>query len=98
MKQNKNSLLKEYRNTIDSIDDALVSLLGERFEVTDKVGELKATHNFPAQDKSREAEQITRLTKLAKKNNVDPDFIQKFHSVIVHQVLKNHKKINQRKS
>jgi monofunctional chorismate mutase len=47
--------LKRLRASIDNIDAAVVHMLAERFKATKAVGELKAAHNLPPADKTREA-------------------------------------------
>ena len=85
--------LKEYRDSIDNIDAALVFLLSERFKITQKVGYLKAKTDMPPADKFREAQQVDRLRQLAKDADLNPDFIQKFHSLVVSEVKEKHEKI-----
>ena len=53
--------LADYRASIDNLDAILLHTLAERFKITQAVGELKATHNMPPADKTREAVQIARL-------------------------------------
>ena len=57
--------LLRLRSSIDNLDAALVHLLAERFKVTQRVGELKATKGLPAADPQREKRQIERLRALA---------------------------------
>lgn len=93
MAETNDPQLQEFRDSIDNIDAALIFLLSERFKVTKKVGELKAERNYPAADKEREAEQISRLRELARAANLDPDFSEKFLEFIVAEVIRNHEKI-----
>ncbi len=83
-------LLKEHRESIDRLDAILVYTLAERFKHTQSVGELKATHDLPPSDPSREARQITRLETLAKDADLDPDFAKKFLNFIIQEVIKHH--------
>ena len=46
MQQDTQEQLKEYRDSIDNIDAALVFLLSERFKITHKVGVLKAENTL----------------------------------------------------
>ncbi len=85
--------LREFRDSIDNIDAALVFLLSERFKITQKVGEFKAQNELPPADKGREAEQIKRLRTLASDAKLDPDFSEKFLNFIVEEVIRNHEKI-----
>ncbi len=87
------SKLLEYRNSIDNIDAAVISMLAERFKITQKVGVYKAQHNLPPSDKARESEQIARLRKLSEEAQLDPDFSEKFLDFIIEEVIHHHKKI-----
>ncbi|MBJ7537270.1 chorismate mutase [Marinomonas transparens] len=87
--------LEELRSSIDNIDNAIVAMLAERFKVTNKVGHYKAENNLPAQDVGREQQQYERMQALAFQYGLDPEFAQHFLSVIVTQVVENHKEIAQ---
>ena len=86
------TLLKEHRESIDRLDAILVYTLGERFKHTQAVGKLKAEHNLPPSDPSREATQIARLEDLAKEADLDPDFAKAFLNFIIQEVIRHHKK------
>ena len=86
------TLLKEHRESIDRLDAILVYTLGERFKHTQAVGKLKAEHDLPPSDPSREAAQIARLEDLAKEADLDPDFAKAFLSFIIQEVIRHHKK------
>lgn len=85
-------LLADHRESIDRLDSILVYTLGERFKHTQAVGKLKAEHNLPASDPTREASQITRLEELADKANLDPKFAKQFLNFIIQEVINHHKK------
>ncbi len=82
--------LREFRDSIDNIDSALVHLLAERFKCTQKVGRLKSEYGLPPADPSREAEQVARLRELAKESKLDPDFAEKFLAFVIREVIKHH--------
>ena len=84
-------VLSELRATIDRLDAILLYTLAERFSATKHVGQLKAQHNLPPADHTREAQQIERLRKLAVDANLDPKFAEKFLTFIIDEVVKNHK-------
>ena len=84
-------LLKEHRNSIDRLDAILVYTLGERFKHTQEVGKLKAEHDLPPSDPTREAAQIARLEELANQANLDPEFAKKFLNFIIQEVIQHHK-------
>ncbi len=85
-------LLKEHRDSIDRLDAILVYTLGERFKHTQAVGKLKAEHDLPPSDPTREAAQIERLEDLAKEADLDPDFAKAFLKFIIQEVIRHHKK------
>ncbi len=90
--------LHRLRDSIDNLDSMLVHLLAERFKVTQRVGELKATHNMPPADPAREAQQIERLRALAKESQLDPEFAEKFLQFIVREVVRHHEQIRDEQS
>ena len=84
-------VLKEHRSSIDRLDAILVYTLGERFKHTQAVGKLKAAHDLPASDPTREATQIARLEDLANRADLDPEFAKKFLNFIIEEVINHHK-------
>ena len=85
-------VLKDHRASIDRLDAILVYTLGERFKHTQAVGRLKAEHDLPPSDPSREAAQIARLTRLAEEADLDPAFAKKFLEFVIREVIKHHEK------
>ncbi|MDR1388330.1 MAG: chorismate mutase [Propionibacteriaceae bacterium] len=82
--------LARARQSIDNLDSALVHLLAERFKITRQVGLLKADLGLPPADPEREAEQISRLRRLAVESELDPEFAEKFLTFIVREVVRHH--------
>ncbi|MEM9321116.1 MAG: chorismate mutase [Pseudomonadota bacterium] len=85
-------ILKGHRASIDRLDAVLVYTLAERFAHTTAVGKLKAEHDLPPSDPTREAAQIERLEDLAKRADLDPEFAKKFLNFIIAEVIQHHKK------
>lgn len=85
-------LLKAHRESIDRLDAILVYTLGERFKHTQAVGKLKAEHDLPPSDPTREAAQIARLEDLSTQANLDPEFARKFLNFIIAEVIQHHNK------
>ncbi len=54
--------LEELRNKIDNIDDQLLKLIQERFEVVDEVRKYKEENNIIIVDKNREEQILNRLS------------------------------------
>ena len=93
MEQDTQKQLKEYRDSIDNIDAAMIFLLSERFKITHKVGVLKSENTLLPADTSREAQQVSRLRKLSKEADLDPEFTEKMLNFIIAEVISNHEKI-----
>ncbi|MFN7225312.1 MAG: chorismate mutase [Paracoccaceae bacterium] len=86
-------VLKEHRQSIDRLDAILVYTLAERFKRTQAVGRLKADHDLPPSDPSREARQIARLEQLAQDADLDPEFAKKFLTFIISEVIRHHEQL-----
>ena len=84
-------ILRDHRQSIDRLDAILVYTLGERFKHTQAVGRLKAEHDLPPSDPTREAAQIERLEDLAKRADLDPEFAKKFLNFVIDEVIRHHK-------
>ena len=86
-------LLKDLRGSIDRIDAAIVYMLAERFRCTEAVGRLKAEHDLPPADKTREEEQIARLRRLSEDASFNPEFAAKFLNFITTEVIRHHEAV-----
>ncbi|WP_299286571.1 chorismate mutase [uncultured Tateyamaria sp.] len=84
-------VLREHRKSIDRLDAILVYTLGERFKHTMAVGKLKAAHDLPPSDPTRERDQIARLEAMATEAELDPEFAKKFLNFIIAEVIQHHK-------
>ncbi|MEO0402825.1 MAG: chorismate mutase [Pseudomonadota bacterium] len=85
-------VLAEHRSSIDRLDAILVYTLCERFKHTQAVGKLKAEHDLPPSDPTRETAQIARLEDLANRADLDPEFAKKFLNFIIAEVIQHHQK------
>ena len=86
-------ILRSHRDSIDRLDAILVFTLGERFKHTQEVGLLKAQHDLPPSDPTREATQIARLQQMAEDAGLDPAFAKKFLNFIISEVIRHHEKL-----
>ena len=88
-------ILADHRDSIDRLDAVLIYTLAERFAHTQAVGRLKAAHDLPPSDKTREAAQIARLEALAADSGLDPAFAKKFLAFVIDEVIRHHETIKQ---
>ena len=79
------------RDEIDGIDDELVELLARRFEVTARVGRLKASAGLESVDPVREQEKLERLRLLAESRSLNSDLILDLFQTIFDEVVENHR-------
>ncbi len=57
--------LEEVRDRIDQLDQQIIALLAERFQLTESVGHYKAQHKLEAQDIARETLQFKKIIQLS---------------------------------
>ena len=86
-------ILADHRDSIDRLDAVLIYTLAERFAHTQAVGKLKAAHDLPPADPSRESTQVARLERMAQEAGLDPEFAKKFLRFIIDEVIRHHEKI-----
>ena len=87
------SELLTLRESIDNIDAAIIHMLAERFRCTQRVGVMKAEHDLPAADPSREERQVARLRALAATAKLDPEFAEKYLAFVVREVIRHHESV-----
>ena len=68
--------LDDLRAQIDDVDARLIALLGQRFELTRRVGWLKADGGLASLDPRRERAQDERFADLAKSAGIDADLVR----------------------
>lgn len=85
--------LLEVRKKIDQIDHQIIALLAQRFELTHRVGHLKAVHSLDALDSSREAEKLAEIQQLCQENGLNPTLVTELFSQIMEEVVRNHNRL-----
>lgn len=88
--------LEDMRKSIDNIDNAIIAMFAERFKVTDRVGQYKATHQLPAKDPAREAIQFDRIRELAQTYGLEAEFAQSYLGAMIERVVARHRDIARR--
>jgi chorismate mutase len=82
--------LSELRASLDTLDNALFSILAERFRVTHQVGIYKRSHALPAIDPKREQAQFARAEEQADTLGLNPDLAKRVLRTIIDQVVVDH--------
>jgi chorismate mutase len=85
--------LATFRKQIDALDESILDLLRQRFEITRKVGEFKAMHRLLPVDKAREELKFASLAASSAAKGLDPDLVQRVYRLIIDKVVGEHEKI-----
>jgi len=85
---NETKIISSHRKKVDIIDQKLIRLLAERFNITREIISLKKKNGLAVKDGSREEAILKEVAKLAKKMKIDPEFVVN----IFKQILKESKK------
>ena len=72
----------EYRLQIDEIDDQLMSLIKQRFKITDKVGKWKKEHNISIFQQNRYDEILKKNEVRSKRYDLPIDLINSIFNII----------------
>lgn len=59
--------LTEYRNALDGLDEKIVALLDERFELSERIGQYKKENSLPVYDAEREEALIGRIRDMSQR-------------------------------
>lgn len=62
--------LKQLRKDIDQLDDKIMNLLEERFDISIKVGNYKKAHKTPVLNSNRETEILNKINKHKHNNEI----------------------------
>ena len=94
MSSGKNKL-KEIRNKIDKIDDAIADLLSKRMQYAKQAKEEKVRMNMPVLDRQREEEVIEKWCERARRSrrsggyDLSEEMMMKMVKLIIEYTLKN---------
>ena len=80
--ENSNNNLVEYRLQIDEIDDQIISLIKQRFDITKLVGERKKKNNIAVFQQGRYDEILKKNEIRSKRYNLDVNLINDIFNII----------------
>lgn len=76
-------ILKPYRQRINDLDEQIIDLLRQRYDVIREVGHLKADEGIPAVIQERVDEVRERAAKMAAQKGLDEDFIRHLYAQLI---------------
>ncbi|MDL2212012.1 chorismate mutase [Erysipelotrichaceae bacterium OttesenSCG-928-M19] len=74
--------LKEYRKEIDEIDDEIIQLLNERFQISIELGNYKKENSLEVTDQTREEEIKIRILNCNTSYLVKEEILATYQSII----------------
>jgi len=80
--------LKDYRQSIDLIDNCIVRLIAERMRIVKKVGIWKKENNIQPLDKKRWLQVLNEKKKIADDIGLDPILINEIYELMHKHALK----------
>ncbi|NCC21380.1 MAG: chorismate mutase [Alphaproteobacteria bacterium] len=75
--------LQVFRQKIDALDDRILALLGERYEVVREVGQLKRREGIALVQEGRVDEVLTRCAGVGEINGLDPAFVRLLYRLMI---------------
>jgi len=72
--------LNSLRKQIDEIDEQIINLITQRFEVVMKIGKYKKKNNLPLLDMKRWKQVLQTKIELAEKLGLDPQLIEDIYN------------------
>lgn len=77
------TLFKEHRARIDDLDERIITLLAERFEVVQDVGRIKAAQNIPVVQHERAESVKQRAARLAEERGLDGALVRHIYTLLI---------------
>ena len=71
------------RDKIDKLDQEILRLLGERFQVVREVGHIKSQNDITIVQSARVDDVLDKVAALAVKNDLSPDLIRHIYTLMI---------------
>lgn len=78
-----NDQLDGWRDSLNIIDESIIALLGQRYKICRKVGELKKQNSIPMMQYNRVEEVINRCILLGKEADVPENLTKQIYTLII---------------
>ncbi|CAM4345994.1 Chorismate mutase [Pedobacter westerhofensis] len=86
--ETKDMTLEMHRKKIDSLDQTLIKVLGERERIVKEIGIYKAKNNIPALQASRFQQVLDRAIAAGKKEGLSEEFVTEFLNALHKESLR----------
>ena len=87
--------LEKLRIEVDKSNKKIIEEISNRFLITRKIGEIKASQNIVSFDKNREDIVLENVGELARNNNLNENMIKEIFKIIMKEVVLEHNKIKE---
>lgn len=75
--------MKQFRAEIDALDDQIISLLGQRFDIVRKVAAHKKQHGIPTVLADRVEQVKENAARIGSDYDLDPEFMRNLYALII---------------
>lgn len=75
--------MQSFRDRLDKVDEDIIRLFAERYNIRREVYAFKQAHDLPVVDQSRVNVVIDRAVKNAEKYNVPTDFAEALYHLVI---------------
>jgi len=84
--------LKNLRDRLEKVDAMMIHLLSHRFDLSNKIGEIKVSLGKSIEQQEYWSETIQKRKSVANKLNIDQEFIEKLYDIIHAHSIQEQKK------
>ncbi|MCC7574024.1 chorismate mutase [Candidatus Woesearchaeota archaeon] len=85
--------LTQLRKEIDKTDKEIIKQIRKRNKIVLEIGKIKKIKKLNIEDKNREKQQKQKIEELAKKNEINPEFLKKMFKLIITNSKEQQQKI-----
>ena len=78
----------KYRSMLNSIDEQIITLLGQRYAICRNVAKHKKEQQIPMMQHDRVNEVKERCADLALKQQINPDFVRELYGLIIDEACR----------
>ena len=77
--------LSEFRSRLNTLDENLLELLGERYDICREVAQYKRAESIPMMQSARVTEVKERCAQLGIERRLEPGFVRKLYTLIINE-------------